>query len=67
MRNYLGLNALLKERWTDRGKEIPKARDYLKQLYEEWKSTPFAGTEEEGIEFLCTHTKTPQGARGQYA
>jgi ParB-like chromosome segregation protein Spo0J len=48
MRNYLGLNALLSERWTQKGKEIPeKAKEYLEQLHEEWKNTPIEGTEDD--------------------
>lgn len=38
-REYLRLNALLEERWTKKGKEIPeKAKKYLERLYNQWKN-----------------------------
>jgi len=44
MRNYLRLNALLEERWTKKGKEIPeKPKKYLERLYDEWKNPTEAG------------------------
>jgi hypothetical protein len=44
MRNYLRLNALLEDRWTKKGKEIPeKAQKYLKRLYDEWKNPSETG------------------------
>jgi ParB family chromosome partitioning protein len=44
MRNYLRLNALLEERWTKQGKEIPeKPKKYLEKLYDKWKNPTEAG------------------------
>ena len=44
MRSYLKLNALLDERWTKKGKEIPeKAREFLEQLHNEWNDTRLEG------------------------
>jgi len=47
MRKYLRLNALLDERWTKKGKEIPeKAKKYLERLHDEWKNNqlkPYCG------------------------
>jgi hypothetical protein len=45
-RDYLRPNALLEERWTKRGKEIPeKVREYLERLYSRWKDTTFSERE----------------------
>jgi ParB family chromosome partitioning protein len=44
MQKYLALNALLEERWTKKGKEIPeKAKIYLERLHDEWKNPTEAG------------------------
>lgn len=51
MRDYLRLNALLEERWTKRGKEIPeKAGQYLEKLHSRWTNPTSSEREEASFE-----------------
>jgi len=50
-RDYLRLNALLEERWSKKGKEIPeKAGEYLEKLHSRWKDTTFSENDENSLE-----------------